>query len=46
MNSRWSSEILKYVEDGVEMVDDELGHYQEEGDQEDNNERNLASLSL
>ncbi len=46
MNSRWPSEILQYVEDGVEMVNDELGRRQEEGDQKDDNERNLASLSL
>ncbi len=41
MNSRWPGEILEYVEDGVEMVDDELGRRQE-----DDNERNLVSLSL
>jgi hypothetical protein len=45
-NSGWPGEILKYVEDGVEMVDDELGRRQEEGDREDDNERNLVSLSL
>jgi hypothetical protein len=46
MNSRWPGEILQYVEDGVEMVYDKLGRRQEEGDQEDDNERNLVSLSL
>jgi hypothetical protein len=35
MYSRWPGEILKDVEDGVEMVYDELGRRQEEGDQED-----------
>jgi hypothetical protein len=35
MYSRWPGEILQNVEDGVEMVDDELGRRQEEGDQED-----------
>jgi hypothetical protein len=35
MNSRWPGEILENVEDGVEMVDDELGRRQEEGNQED-----------
>ncbi len=35
MNSRWAGEILQNVEDGVEMVYDELGRRQEEGDQED-----------
>jgi hypothetical protein len=35
MNSRWPGEILENVEDGVEMVDDELGRRQKEGDQED-----------
>jgi hypothetical protein len=38
-NSRWPGEILQYVQYGVEMVDDELGRRQEEGDQEDDKVR-------
>jgi hypothetical protein len=38
-NSRWPGEILKDVEDGVEMVYDQLGRRQKEGDQEDDKVR-------